>query len=203
MWRLHGRPTGHARGNERIGPPWDGEPGGVSAIAVKAVSVADAYRLRAKYRSPAAMAIFPAEVLVELYAMLGDARDLFALVALVTQVLVVAAVLLAAFATQAARRRQFGLLRALGASRGYMFAAVWLHVTLLLAAGGLGGLALGWIAAAGISRTVQWRTGVAMSAVIAAPELALVAGLLALGAGLAVLPAWATYRQPVASLLRT
>ena len=136
LWRLHGRPTGHAAGSERIGPPWDGaEIAGASAIVVKPRSVADAYRLRARYRDGETMAVFPAEVLVEMYAMLGDARDLLWLIALVTQALVVAAVLLAVFASLAHRRRQLGVLRALGASRRYVFLVVWLHASVLITVG--------------------------------------------------------------------
>jgi FtsX-like permease family len=82
-------------------------------------------------------------VLVELYGTLGDARDLLAIVALLTQALVVAAVMLAVLAGQAQHRRLFGVLRALGASRAYVFAAVWLHAMCIVAAGGLVGLALG------------------------------------------------------------
>jgi putative ABC transport system permease protein len=202
VWRIHVRPTGHASGTERIGPPWDGEVSPVSAIVVKAASVADAYRLRGRYRTSSTMALFPAEVLVELYGTLGDARDILAAIALVTQSLVVAAVMLAMLTAQAQRRRQLGVLRALGASRTYLFAAVWIQVTLLVACGGVVGLGLGWQAAVVLSRFLQTKTGVSLAAGIAQPELGLVAGVVAVGAVLALVPAWLAYRQSVTSLLR-
>jgi putative ABC transport system permease protein len=203
VWRLHARPSGHAADVERVGPPWEGRDlPGASAVVVKPRTVADAYRLRSRYREGETMALFPAEVLVELYAILGDARDLLSLVALATQALVVAAVLLAVLAAEAQRRRQLGVLRALGAPRAYVFAVVWLDVTVLVAAGAVAGLVLGWAGALGASAMLQARTGVALTVTIGGHELALVGGLLVAGALLAVLPAWRSYRQPAASLLR-
>jgi putative ABC transport system permease protein len=201
-WRIHARPIGHGPGAERIGPPWQGEVSPVSAIIIKATSVADAYRLRARYRTASLMALFPAEMLVELYGTLGDARDVLSAIALVTQGLVVAAVLLAIVAAQAQRRRQLGVLRALGASRMYLFTAVWLQVTLLVACGGIVGLALGWQAAAVLSHVLQAKTGVAFAASLSMAELRLVGGIVLIGATLALLPASLAYRRPVSSLLR-
>ena len=148
------------------------------------------------------MAVFPAEVLVVLYGMLGDARDLLALIALATQGLVVLAVLLTVFATLAQRRRQLGVLRALGASRVYVFAAVWLHVTLLVASGAVVGLALGWGTATGLAAVLHAKTGVVLPVTISSREVALVAGLMAIGSGLALAPSWLSYRQPVSVALR-
>jgi putative ABC transport system permease protein len=52
LWALHSRPGAHPEGSERIGPPWAGpRVPDVSAVVVKPWSVADAYRLRARYRT--------------------------------------------------------------------------------------------------------------------------------------------------------
>jgi putative ABC transport system permease protein len=203
VWRLHARPTGHAPGDERVGPPWEGGASGASAIVLKAASVADAYRLRARFRTGDTTAVFPAEVLVELHATLGDARDLLAVVALLTQGLVVAAVMLAVLATQVQRRRLFGVLRALGASRTYLVAAAWAHVSLVLAAAGALGALLGWQGAVAVSTLVHARTGLAIAPALAAPEIRLVAGLVLGGAVAAILPAWHAQRRSVVSLLRS
>lgn len=204
LWRVHARPTGHAPGVERIGPPWDAAGDtGASVIVVKPRSVGDAYRLRSKYREGETMAIFPAEVLVELYGLLGDARSLLSAFALLTQGLVIAAVLLAVFAVEAQRRRQLGILRALGASRAYVFSVVWLHVTVLVAAGALLGLLLGWLGAWGLSRALATRTGLALPVAIERPELLLTASSIVVGALFAALPAWRCYRRPASVLLRS
>ncbi|HEY7540226.1 MAG TPA: ABC transporter permease [Methylomirabilota bacterium] len=204
LWRVHARPAGHAPGVEKVGPPWDADDlSGVSAIVVTPRSMADAYRLRAKYRDGETMAVFPGEVLMDLYGMLGDARRLLSVFALVTQALVIAAVLLAVAAVEAQRRRQLGILRALGASRAYVFSVVWLQMTVLVGAGGLLGLAVGWFGAWAISQVLVARTGLTLPVAIARPELALVTGLIVIGAAFALLPAWRCYRRPASALLRS
>jgi putative ABC transport system permease protein len=202
VWRVHARPTGHANGIEAIGPPWEAGASGASAVVIKAASVADAYRLRGRYRGVDSLAVFPAEVLIELHGTLGDARDLLAVVALLTQGLVVAAVMLAVLAGQAQHRRLFGVLRALGASRAYLFVAVWLHATCIIAAGGLVGLVLGWQAATIVAHIVRARTGLVLLAAVSGLEIRLVLWLVLAGAAAATLPAWRAHRQPVSSLLR-
>src|SRR5262249_28458826 len=155
--------------------------------------------LRARYRSPETMAVFPAEVLVELYATLGDARDLVTLLAGVTQTLVMLAIFLAVFAALTPRRRQLGVLRALGASRGYIFAAVWLHVPLLVGMGAGLGLMFGWLGAIGVSWLFHARTGVALPVTLSAREIGAAAALIGAGALLATIPAWLGYRQSVSA----
>ncbi len=67
------------------------------------------------------LALFPAEVLNDLYVTLDNVRDLMSLLAIATQVLVVVAVLMALLVGFLARRRQFAVLRAIGASRTTFF----------------------------------------------------------------------------------
>lgn len=204
VWEVHGLPNGHAQGVERIGPPWEGpEVPGVPAIAVKPKTVADAYTLRGKYRSGGTTALFPAEVLVELYGLLGDARDLLAAISVATQALVIAAILLAVFASLALRRRQLAILRALGASRRYVFAVVWTHVSLMIALGALLGLVVGWAGAVALSAAFSLRTGIALSATLALQEVAMAAAVIGIGMLLAGIPSWSSYRQSVSSGLRS
>ena len=204
LWRVHARPRGHGSDSEdRIGPPWGADVSGVSAIVVKPRSVADAYRLRARYRDERTMAVFPAEVLVELYALVGDARAALSLIALATQTLVVAAVLLTMIAALAERRRSLAVLRALGASRAYVFAAVWVYVSLLVAVGAALGLAVGWCAALGFSTLLRARTGLALPVGLSGHEVAMAGALVIVGAALALIPAGLSYRQPVAAGLKS
>jgi putative ABC transport system permease protein len=192
VWKVHGL-------------LWEGgESPGVPAIVVKPKSVTDAYRLRNTYRAhEATMALFPAEVLVELYALLGDVRALFAVISLGTQGLVVAAVLLAVLASLVSRRQQFAVLRALGASRQYIFAAVWCHVSVLICLGALCGLLLGWLGARGLSWVFFRHTGIALPVALTMQEMRLLLALVGLGLLLAVFPAWSSYRQPVTVALKS
>jgi putative ABC transport system permease protein len=67
VWEVHGLGNGHAE-DGRIGPPFDAARVPPVPIAVvRPASVADAYALRQRYRQDGTMAVFPAEVLSELY----------------------------------------------------------------------------------------------------------------------------------------
>jgi putative ABC transport system permease protein len=218
VWLVHALPSGHsaaptgaAAGHDDdeenaipIGPPWlEAEAPGVPAIVVKANSVSEAYRLRTMLRHGGTTAVFPAEVLLDLYSTMGDARDVLAIISIAAQALVIAAVLLAVFAVLAARRQQLAVLRALGASRSFVFALVWCQVMMMIAFGALIGLGLGWVGAQAISRIVEARTGLAIAATIARPELVMVLALVLVGALLAVVPGIISYRRPVSEGLRS
>lgn len=199
VWATHRLPTGHADHDDRIGPPWHADRlPGVPAIALKPDSVAAAYALRAQFRTPQSIAFFPAEVLNELYLTLGNVRDLMSILALATQVLVVAAVLMALLVGFLARRRQFAVLRAIGAGRGYVFSVVWLQVSLLILAGAGLGLLLGLGGSWLLAQWLAGRMGFALPVSLGGPEAALVGGLILAGALIAMLPAWLSFRRPIA-----
>jgi putative ABC transport system permease protein len=221
VWWVHSLPIGHTVDEARlypggsggtpdwsavpIGPPWDeAELTGVPAIVVHPASFGAAYQLRQKYRSrDDTMAVFPAEVLIQLYGLLGDVRDLVAVISVLTQVLVIGAVLLAVLASLAQKRRLIAVLRALGASRGFVFATVWLSVVLMLATASLLGLGLGWLAAILLSHLFAAKTSVALSVALSGQELTLVLAIVAIGLLLATIPAALTYRGSVSAGLRS
>lgn len=203
IWQMHALPTGHDVADDHIGPPWqEGRLPGVPAIAVKPASVAAAYGLRSQFRTSRSTALFPAEVLNELYLTLGNVRDLMSVLALATQVLVVAAVLMALLVGFLARQRQFAVLRAIGAGRGYVFAVVWIEVAVLIVAGALLGVGLGYAASLGLSTWLAERAGFAMPVSLGMAEVRLLAGLVAAGLLIALLPAAQCFRRPIAAGLR-
>ena len=217
VWWVHGLPAGHAGYEEAaaeapaagmdafpIGPPWDPNylPG-VPAIVVKPASAASAFTLLQEYRGrEETMAVFPAEVLIELYGLLGDVRDLVAAITVLTQILVLGAVLLAVLAALTSRRKTIAVLRALGASRRYIFVTVWLNVTLTIAVAAVLGLGVGWGAARFLAAAFADQTGLSLPVSIAGPELALTATIVLAGFVLAAVPALLTYRLSVAQALR-
>lgn len=187
----------------QIGAPFDAEAlPGVPAVVVKAKDLAAAYGLRNAYRTSESQALFPAEILVQLYALMGDARGVVQWLALATQVLVVAAVLSGLVVIQQLHTTRLAILRALGASRGYVFLTVWLYFSLLVAVGAVAGLMLGYGAALLVSAYVSDLAGFALTAVLGPQEFGLVGGLLAVSAVLALVPALAVFRQPVVDALR-
>lgn len=200
VWTVHGLSPGHdATEVEHIGPPWNPKHlPGVPAIAIKPDSVAGAYRLRGQFRTPRSVALFPAEVLNDLYVTLGNVRDLMSLLVITTQVLVVAAVLMALLVGFLARRRQFAVLRAMGASRIYVFSVVWIEVVLLITGGAAIGALLGWGSSTALSYWMQSQVGFAMPVRLGAAEGVLVGGLILAGAMIGTLPAWLVFRRPIA-----
>ena len=202
-WLAHGLGTGHLPGDTHIGAPFDAEylPG-LPAVVVKPKDVAAAYGLRGAYRTPQSTAFFPAEVLVELYAVLGDATAIMSGLTLAAQALVVAAILAGIVAILDLQRQRFAVLRALGASPIFIFTTVWIYVAAIVLSGALIGLGLGWAFASVVSDLLAQSTGVAMRAEIGLRELSLVGTLVGLGLVLALVPALIIYRRPVVEALR-
>lgn len=200
VWSVHGLSGSHAgEAAQHIGPPWSTRPlPGVPAIVIKPDSVAAAYQLRGQFRSTRSLALFPAEVLNDLYLTLGNIRDVMSVLVITTQLLVLAAVLLALLVGFLARRRQFAVLRAIGASRFYVFSVVWIEVLLLIVGGAVMGSLLGWFCSSALSYWMQSQVGFAMPVRLGATEALLVAALLLLGAVVATLPAWLVFRRPIA-----
>ena len=200
VWSVHGLSGSHAgEVAPHIGPPWaTSQLPGVPAIAIKPDSVAAAYQLRGQFRSKHSLALFPAEVLNDLYLTLGNIRDVMSVLVITTQLLVLAAVLMALLVGFLARRRQFAVLRAIGASRLYVFSVVWIEVLLLIVGGAVMGSLLGWFSSSALSYWMQSQVGFAMPVRLGATEALLVAALLLLGALVATLPAWLVFRRPIA-----
>lgn len=203
VWEVHGLGNGHA-GEGRLGPPFDSDKvPGVPAIVVKPRGVADAYGLRAQYRTGGTLAVFPAEVLVGLYRTMGDMRDLLVAAAWLNAALVFAALTLLVVTLTGLRGTRYAVLRALGAPPSYIVAVVWLGAAILVAAGGVAGLLAGWGAAFAVSAFIEAKTGLALELRPAWADAGLVLGLVALGACLAIVPALLAYRKPVGAALRS
>jgi putative ABC transport system permease protein len=179
-----------------------GELPGLPAILVKPKTIADAYKLRQAYRSGTTTAVFPGEVLTNLYATLGDARLVLSAVAAGSQGLVAAALVLVTVTHIGQRRRQIGALRAFGAPRSAVFAIVWLELFLLVALGvGLGYL-IGFTAAHMIANAFTVQSGIVLPVEFARQDLLAAVVLLASAAVLAAIPAVLAYRQSPAKALR-
>ena len=199
VWSVHGLPYGHqpvAEGQPiPVGPPFEAAyVSGAPAVILTPENVNAAYGLRSLYKTNASMAFFPAEVLVDIYAVMGDVRTLLATVAWSAQVLVALAILAALAALFALNRRQFAVLRALGAPPAFFMAGTWAYVALIIVAGSVIGMGLGVGAAALLAANVSRQTGVALNASVGLPELWLVLAFVAAGLVLALVPAWLSSR---------
>lgn len=209
VWRMHGLGEEHGGEGEHegeppahIGPPWGADTPGVPAIVVKPRSIANAYQLRGENRSETSLAVFPGEVLTRLYATLGDARMALTAIAIGTQALAAAAVILVAMMHLSQRRRQIGALRAFGAPRLAVFGVVWAELLLIIGGGVVAGVALGYAGARALAAVFVRQSGMALPVTLEASDVAFAGLLLLVGAGIAVIPAVLAYRQPTAQSLR-
>ncbi|RUM09700.1 FtsX-like permease family protein [Rhizobium chutanense] len=181
---------------------WAADAPGLPAILVKPKTIADAYKLRQDYRSGNTVAVFPGEVLTNLYATLGDAKQILVAVASGAQALVAASLVLVTVIHIGQRRRQIGALRAFGAPRSAIFGIVWLEFFALVAVGIALGFGLGFAAALSLSGMFSQTSGIAMPVGFAREDGGLAGVLLAFAALLAALPAVLAYRQSPAQALR-
>ena len=201
VWEVHGLGNGHPAGNERVGPPWE-EAAGVPAVVVKPRTLAGAYQLRSRYRTAASTAVFPGEVLASLFRTLGDVRALVGAITTASAILVVAAVFLAFGALVAARARDHAVLRAIGASPGFVVGALWLELGVVLVGGVLGGAALGWLGALAAAGPAGRGAGLRLHPVPGQPELLLAVAVLLGGLTAAALPAVLASRGSVGAALK-
>lgn len=203
VWSLHHLPTGHAPGSAQLGAPFDPAfTPGIPAAVVHTPKIAAAYQLRSAYTGKESMAFFPAEALLQLYAILGDMRQLMSLLAVVTQALVLLAIVSSVFILFRLLAPQFATLRALGAPRRYVFAIAWGFTALLVGIGVLAGLAGGWALSFAISSWLAHSTGVSLQPSLGASELLVALAIFGVGLVLAALPAWRMQRAPLTAALK-
>ena len=75
--------------------------------------------------------------------------------------------------------------------------------TMMLTAGALAGLGVGWLAAEAVARLIGARTGLSLAVTLGAGEIRLAALMALTGSLVAVLPAIAAWRRPVGDALRS
>ncbi|WP_267549437.1 ABC transporter permease [Rhizobium rhizogenes] len=198
----HEHEHGHVDADAPLDEHFDAQTPDVPAVLVKPKTIADAYRLRQEYRTGATLGVFPAEVLTRLYATLGDARSLLLAIALGTQAIVIAAIVLVTVMHVGSRRRQIGALRALGTPIRSIIAIVWGELFILFTAGIALGILLGYLAALVISARLAASTAVRLPVAFAFDDLWLVAGFLAVAGLISIVPAFSALRSSPAAALR-
>ncbi|ENN86502.1 putative transmembrane transporter component [Rhizobium freirei PRF 81] len=198
----HEHEHGHLNADAPLDEHFDAQTPGVPAVLVKPKTIADAYRLRQEYRSGTTLGVFPAEVLTRLYATLGDARSLLLAIALGTQAIVIAAIVLVTIMHVGSRRRQIGALRALGTPVRSIVALVWGELFILFAAGIALGIVLGYLAALTISARLAASTAVRLPVGFTFDDLWLIGGFAAIAAIISIVPAFSALRSSPAAALR-
>ncbi|AFI92326.1 FtsX-like permease family protein [Pectobacterium parmentieri] len=175
---------------------------GLPAIVVKPKTIAGAYQLRSLYRSNTTLAVFPGEVLVKLYSMLGDIRELLTYISLGTQGLVGVAVAMVAVIHLRQRQKQIGALRAFGAPHYGIFTLIWSGLMSLVSVGVLLGVGLGYLAARAIAVVMSERSGFVLPVTLEWEDIHFILLLLLVAAVVLTIPAMLSYRQSPATALR-
>ncbi len=141
-------------------------------------------------------------VMAELFDKLGWVNRVLKLVAVLVAVVAGCAVAASLYGSLEARRREFAILRAIGASRATVFVSLVAESASVALLGSLAGYAV-YLAILGITAgIVRSQTGVVIRLLEFHPSLVLVPfGMTLLGGLTGLLPAWRAYRTDVASNL--
>ncbi len=194
LWLLHGIAAAPAPGSPQIDADETDLRAQVSAVLVKPANFAAAYALKADYAKNGTQSAFPGEVLAQLFGVLADVRTALTILSTIFQALVFAAVLITLIASLPQRTRWLGLLRGLGASRGYVFLALWLQSALIFVVAGLAGLGLGWLGAQALGTWLGGRLAMTIPITWEPGDLAVVAVFWLLGLLGALVPAALGFR---------
>lgn len=141
-------------------------------------------------------------VMAELFDRIGWVSRILTMVAYLIVVVAAGSILASIYNTMNERRREFAILRALGARRGTVFSAIVLEATTITALGALVGfLVYGGILSAALV-IVRAQTGVVLDAMKFDHALWMTpVGMILLGALAGLVPAFKAYRTDVASNL--
>lgn len=175
----------------------------VSAFIVKPNSIASAYGLRSDFSNNETQAVFPGEVMVMLYALMGDARTLMSQITLICEGLVMLSLVFAIAALFALFKREFAILRTIGATRNYLLLSVWLFVLSLMTIGLLLGMLLATIEVQWISTLLSDKAQFSINATLQAKDGLFALAVLAVGSIMALLPALFVYRVSNEKLMQS
>jgi len=175
----------------------------VSAVMLRLKGEAAGFALQLKAREKGATLAWPiARVMQDLFDKLFWFVRILEIVAYLVVVVSMAGILASLYNTMNERRREFAILRALGARRRTVFAAVVSEAATIAAAGALGGFLVHALVVAAAAHTLRTETGVVLDPLAYHPVLwAAPLGILALGALAGLLPATKAYRTDVAQNL--
>lgn len=205
------RMSGHVlRGTGQIYVPTEGqeipdENKEVSAVMLKFKSAQTGFILDQQINRQGKVATLAwpvAKVMADLFERIGWVSRILSMVAYLVMVVAAGSILASIYNTMNERRREFAILRALGARRSIVFSAIVLEAASITFLGALVGyLVYGGILAAAFV-IVRDRTGVVLNAFRPDPAMWLVPlAMIALGALAGLVPAFKAYRTDVASNL--
>ena len=178
------------------------EPAAINAIYVgltDRAAVLGIQRILAEMGTDAVSAVIPAVALTELWAITGTAERAMQLMAWAVALAGMTGMVVMLSATLEARRREFAILRSVGATPARIFTLIVTEAALLVAAGLAGGLLLLALAARLSEPLLAARFGLALNAGPAGVrEVVLLVTIFAAGLAASLVPALRVYRMTLA-----
>ncbi|PVX33443.1 putative ABC transport system permease protein [Pasteurella langaaensis DSM 22999] len=175
---------------------------GVSAIIVKPTSFSAAYQLRSEYRNSQTQALFPAEVLVKVYGVLGDSKEVLSWIAVVMQILIGIALMMIITLYLKQQQKQIAAWRIFGAPRHKILWLVWSSLLLLITLSIILGAILGYIATLLISQHISLKSGFALPVSFTLEDVSQLFLILSISVIFALIPSLMLYAQSPVKILQ-
>lgn len=167
-------------------------PKAVTAIMVEPVGYAQAYTLAAQYQNRHdVQLVFPAQVIVQLFNMMGRGEKLWQPFGYFVVVLAVAVVILTSYLATVTNLRNYAILQALGATNGMLYRILLLQIGYLIVVGTALGCALGYGLYVLLAHALASSTAVTLPLSIAPQGLLLAGACVVTGLISGVLPIYA------------
>lgn len=177
----------------------------VSAVLLQLRSPAAGFMLDMMYNKQGNRLTFAfpiGAIMAGLFDKIGWFDRVLALVAYLVAFVSAAGVLAAIYNSMASRRRDIAILRALGAGRGLLFAAIVLEAAVIGALGMIAAFAVYAAIMSGVAAVIRTQTGVVLETFLWHPVMLWAPlGMIGLCALCGLLPAWKAYRTDVAENL--
>lgn len=174
----------------------------VTAILIKPKGYSEAMRLYQQFQSePRAQIVFPSQVIVQLFAILGQGENMLKAVAYVIIVMGVMIMALSVYWSALSRVRDRAILRALGASARDIFTIILAESTFLTIFGIMVGILTGHGIYSLLVKAMESKTAIVLTSALMPDELYIIIGGTLFGMLAGLIPAILTYRTEVAQHL--
>lgn len=204
IWQMHEHPheneSVHAEAIEHDEHEDDEKGKSTTVILVKPKGYAEAMMLYQQFqKNQQAQLIFPAQVVVKLFAILGEGEKILQMIgyAVLTMAILVSAFSL--YWSAVSRTRERAILRAIGAGNRDILAIVFGEGAFLVMSGIITGVLLGHGAFLFIANLLQKKTAIAIVGTFSMAELGMLIAVLFVGMIASVVPAIHTAKEDVAN----
>lgn len=175
----------------------------ISAMIVKPKTVAGAYQLRSEFRGDDTIAVFPAEILTQLYTILGDIHQLLSVIALGAEGVLYLCIIFVAITHVNQRKRPIAALRTFGAPRYAIFMLIWGQLMLLVITGVIVGAVLGYGVSVYISEHITAKSGFNLPIMLTQEDIRSLLFSVVFAAIAALIPALLSYKHSPVHALRS